>query len=76
MKGGHNLGRRSRFAWAEYAEAFRGISFARRSSRFSCDFRDVIGFSAARGRFGCEVESPYQEGCHLSPGHSLVRAVT
>ena len=39
-------------------------------------FVDVIGFSAASGRFGCEVESPYQEGCHLSPGHSLVRAVT
>ena len=32
---GHRLGRRSSSAWAKYADAFRRISFALRSSRFS-----------------------------------------
>ena len=34
-EGGHFLGRRSSSAWAKYADAFRKISLARRSSRFS-----------------------------------------
>ena len=35
-EGGHRLGRRSNTsAWAKYADAFRKISFALRSSRFS-----------------------------------------
>jgi hypothetical protein len=52
-EGHHHFGRRSSSAWAKYADALRGISFARFSSRFSRSIssRRSRSFVARPGRF-------------------------